>query len=511
MKVCLVSPLLQHIYLLGDISAKYPPLGLGYIASVLEKGGHEVKIIERKLFINYSSNRQQYLVEADRKTKDELLLFDPEIVGITSTTPAVMDAFRVAKLIKGLNRKILTIIGGAHPGITAEHTLSQCNDIDIVCRGDGEFVMLEMANGVERRHIKGISYKNGGGIISNEDRDSFEDLDRLPYPARHLFDTKFYFSEGVAVMRGTMMRAATIFTARGCPFKCAFCLSTHLAQLTNGKYVRFHSPEYIADEIEFLIDKYGINAVNILDDMFAVNKKRAISICEMFIKRGLDKRIKYNVNLRADSVDEDLLQILKRSGCINVVYGCESGSEHTLKLMKKNTTVAKNMEAIEATKRAGITCDVNILIGMPEETEQDIVDTIRFLKKSRPDKIRVSKLYPLPGTAVFTDLVRAGVMRKDYDNWDEIGERYDINEVTFSDMPYSRFLCLWNKLNREIVLPTNYMFAVRANFNSSRMYAIRNLVLMLLHLSFLYLPLGIQGYIKKFAQKLSYKLRFLFR
>ena len=180
-------------------------------------------------------------------------MFDPEIVGITSTTPAVMDAFRVAKLIKGLNRKILTIIGGAHPGITAEHTLSQCNDIDIVCRGDGEFVMLEMANGVERRHIKGISYKNGGGIISNEDRDSFEDLDRLPYPARHLFDTKFYFSEGVAVMRGTMMRAATIFTARGCPFKCAFCLSTHLAQLTNGKYVRFHSLNTLPMKSNFLL------------------------------------------------------------------------------------------------------------------------------------------------------------------------------------------------------------------------------------------------------------------
>lgn len=511
MKVCLVSPLLQHIYLLGDISAKYPPLGLGYIASVLENGGHEVKIIERKLFVNYSLNRQQYLREADRKTKDELLSFNPDIVGITSTTPAVMDAFRVARLVKGLSSKILTIIGGAHPSITAEHTLSQCRDLDIACRGEGEFVMLEAANGVDYRQIKGISYRNSSGIISNECRESFDDLDKMPYPARHLFDTGFYFSKDVAVMRGTMMRAATIFTARGCPFKCAFCLSTHLAQLTSGKYVRFHSPEYIANEIEFLIDKYGINAVNILDDMFAVSKKRAVSICETFIKRGLHKRIKYNVNLRADSADEDLLRILKRSGCINVVYGCESGSEHALKLMKKNTTVAKNMEAIESTKRAGITCDVNILIGIPGETEEDITNTISFLKKSRPDKIRVSKLYPLPGTAVFADLVSAGIIRKDYDNWDEIGERYDINDVTFSDMPYGRFLYLWNRLNREIVLPTNYMFAVRANFNYSKIYAIKNCVLMLLHVSFLYLPLGIQGYIKKFAQKLSYKLRFLFR
>ena len=148
--------------------------------------------------------------------------------------------------------------------------------------------------------------------------------------------------------------------------------------MSSGKYVRFHSPEYIADEIEFLIDKYEINAVNILDDMFAVSKQRAVSICEMFIRRGLHKIIKYNVNLRADSVDEGLLRILKRSGCINVVYGCESGSDHALKLMRKNTTVAKNREAIELTKRAGITCDVNILIGIPGESEEDITNTILF-------------------------------------------------------------------------------------------------------------------------------------
>ena len=215
MKVCLISPLLQHIYLLGDISAKYPPLGLGYIASVLEKSGHEVKIIERKLFINYSLERQEYLKEADRRTREELLSFNPDIVGITSTTPAVMDAFRVAKLVKSFNRKIVTIIGGAHPSITVEHTLSQCADIDIVCIGEGEFVLLEIADGVDYSRIKGISYRNGSGITTNGCRESFEDMDKMPYPARHLFDVKFYFSKDVAVMRGTIMRAATIFTARG--------------------------------------------------------------------------------------------------------------------------------------------------------------------------------------------------------------------------------------------------------------------------------------------------------
>jgi len=511
MKICLVSPLLQHIYLLGDISAKYPPLGLGYIASVLEKGGHEVKIIERKLFVNYSADRQRYLAEADKKTRQEILSFKPQIVGITSTTPAAMDAFHVARLVKEMNPETVTVIGGSHPTIMAEHTLNQCNDIDIVCRGEGEFVMLEIANGTYRSRIKGITYRNGKGIISNEKRDSFDELDKIPYPARHLFDREFYFSKDVAVMRGTMMKGATVFTARGCPFKCAFCLSTHLAEQTGGRYARFHSPEYIANEIEFLIDKYGINAVNILDDMFAISKERAISICETFIKRGLHKKIKYNVNLRADSADVRLLEMLKDSGCINVVYGCESGSEHTLRLMKKNTTVAKNMEAIELTKKAGITCDVNILIGMPGEEEKDIIETINFLKKARPDKIRVAKLYPLPGSSVFLDLVKDGIIKAEYEDWDEIGDRYDINDVTFAAMPYNRFFCLWNKLNREIALPTNYMFAVRANFNRNKLYAAKNFLLMLLHIPFLYLPLGAQRRIKKFAEKLGYKLRFLFR
>lgn len=511
MKICLISPLLQHIYLLGDISAKYPPLGLGYIASVLENSGHEVRIIERKLFVNYSYDRYQYLTEADIKTKEELSGFKPDIVGITSTTPAIMDAFRVAGLVKKFDKRILTVIGGAHPSIMAEPTLNQCADLDIVCRGEGEFVMLEIATGVEWMQIKGISYRKGDDLISNKNRDAFDELDTMPYPARHLLNTDFYFSEDVAVMRGTIMRGATIFTARGCPFKCAFCLSTHLAQIANGKYVRFHSPEYIADEIGFLIEEYKINAINILDDMFAINKKRAISICEMFVKRGLHKKIKYNVNLRVDSVDAELLDMLKESGCINVVYGCESGSDHTLKLMKKNTTVAKNVEAIELTKKAGITCDVNILIGMPGETEDDLLKTNDFLKSSKPDKIRISKLYPLPGTHVFIDLVNAGIIKKEYENWDEIGEWYDINEVTFANMPYSRFLYLWNKLNREIVLPTNYMFGIKANFNRDKVYVIKNFLLMILHLSFLYLPLNIQRYIKGLSQRISYKVRFLFR
>ncbi len=125
MKICLISPLLQDVYFLSDLSTKYPPLGLGYIASVLEKNNHQVKIIERKLFVNLK-DRGEYLREVDRKTANELFEFDPDIVGITSTTPAVMDAFYVAKMVKMLNEKTLVVIGGTHPSIMAEQTLRQC-------------------------------------------------------------------------------------------------------------------------------------------------------------------------------------------------------------------------------------------------------------------------------------------------------------------------------------------------------------------------------------------------
>lgn len=511
MRVCLISPLLQHIYLHGDISAKYPPLGLGYIASVLRASGHEVKIIERKLFVNYGFDREKYLAEADQKTIKELSFFRPDIVGITSTTPAVMDAFHVARLAKAQDKAPLTVIGGAHPSILPEQTLKQCDDLDVACRGEGEFVMLDIASGTDYKNIKGITYRNGNGFISTGKRELLEELDKIPFPARDLFDPVFYFSEDDAVMRGTIMRGTTIFTARGCPFRCAFCLSTHLAQVSEGRYARFHSPEYIAGEIECLIDKYGINGINILDDMFAINKNRAMSICETFIKRGLHKKIKYNVNLRVDSADRDLLEILKESGCINVVYGCESGSAHSLKIMNKNTTVAKNIEAIKITKKVGITCDVNILIGLPGEKAEDIRETINFLKKTRPDKIRLAKLYPIPGTAIFNDLADAGTIRSEYEDWNEIGERYDLNEVTFADMPYKKFLYLWNKLGREVVLPTNYMFGIRANSGRDPGYVIKNFLLMILHLSFLYLPLGAQRYLKMLSQKMSHKIRYIFR
>ncbi len=307
-------------------------------------------------------------------------------------------------------------------------------------------------------------------------------------------------------MRGILTKATTIFTARGCPFGCSFCLSTAM-----GKNVRLHSPEYIADEIEYLISKYNINAINILDDIFAINKQRAISICKTFIRRGLHKKIKYNINLRVDTVDMELLDILKKSGCVNIVYGCESGSQDTLKIMNKHTTVMGNMATIKATKRAKITCDVNILIGMPGEKEKNILETIKFLKRTRPDKIRLAKLYPLPGTAVFNDLVKSGILKKEYDDWNEISNKYDVGDFTFADIPYERFQYLKNKMNKEIILPTNYLFSIKANLRDNPMHALKHLILMIPHLSFLSLPMFIQQKIKDITERISHRLRYIFR
>jgi radical SAM superfamily enzyme YgiQ (UPF0313 family) len=210
-------------------------------------------------------------------------------------------------------------------------------------------------------------------------------------------------------------------------------------------------------------------------------------------------------------VDGDILQALKAAGCIHVVFGSESGSEATLKRMNKRLSILKNIEAIKLTKSFGLVAEANIVIGTPNETEEDFLQTINFIKEARPDRVFISKFYPLPGTQFYKQLLEENAIQKPID-WDEINYKYvETDEFTFADMSIQKFLKLRNKANREVVLWTNYMYVIRNNINKNFKLAVGEFIKMALYISFYYLPLSIQAKAKQGVGKMSFRFRYFFR
>lgn len=486
------------------------PLGLAYIAAVLRKNGHTVRIIERKFFYKADYWDDSIMKEINHLTKEAIKDFSPDLVGVTASTPLIMDAFRAIRLVKEIDPNIVTLLGGCHVTAYPELSLRQCPELDIVCRGEGEITALEIANGVALEKVDGITYRTGKGIVSNPKRKFIQDLDALPLPARDLFDTKFYFSNNHVIMKGIYLKSAAIYTSRGCPFRCSFCQSPQLASACEGNYFRANSPEYIIKEIQYLYDNYNVRGIMICDDMFSLDKNRAIAICNKLIETGLSKKIKYIVQTRIDSIDDKLLKALKDSGCFQLILGCESGSNDTLKRMQKKITAEQNLNAIKLARKYKLNSYVNILIGTIGETEGDFLKTIKFLKEARPNNIGIAKFFPLPGTIDYDYLTKNHILKGEFENWDKICEDYVVNDFTFADISPQRFRKLTNKLNREIGIYTNYLFEIKNNIRNDFLMGAQKLTFLFLHIGFLYLPMKLQNSLKKMTAKLSYKLRYLF-
>ncbi|MFA5089633.1 MAG: radical SAM protein [Candidatus Omnitrophota bacterium] len=513
MRILLISPLVQACNYPGDYYARWPQLGLAYIASTLEQRGHKVRILEKRLLSGprYPDSKKE-LDRVNRLMLNEIEEFSPYMIGLTATTPVIMDAYRTANIIKSVYPKIPIVIGGRHATSLSTYTLEQCGSIDIVCRGEGEVTMLELAEGLPWDKIRGITYrKEGGGFSENPDQPLVENLDTLPYPAWHLLDQDFYFQPSISIMRGDYMRTVTMMTSRGCPYQCAFCQSPELLDIYGKGYIRYHSPDRVISEIEYLMGRFKIAGVSFSDDIFSLHRERLIQICNRIIERGINKHLKFIVNLRSDRVDTELLSVLKKAGCIHVVFGSESGSEVTLKRMNKSLSVDKNIEAVELTKRHALTVESNIIIGSPGETERDFLQTIDFLKKTRPDRIFISKFYPLPGTGFFKELIDSKIIRRPQD-WNDLNSLYvETDDFTFADMPAKRFVWLRNKMSREIVAWVNFSYVIKNNWHKDIRLSAAQFIKMVAYIFFLYLPISIQKTMKNITEELSIGLRYSLR
>lgn len=453
MNISLIYPLLSKARSRVDENKQYwPPLGLAYIAAVLEKNNHRVKIIDRDIFLH----RHRFdFGKVDEITLKEIELFGTDIVGISATTPNMDDVMHLSSLIKQRNPKIKIILGGPHATCESSLTLQTCSHIDVIVRGEGEFTMLDLANGLEPEKIEGVSFRYKDRVINNPDRPLCADLDDLPFPARHLLDMEFYTRPSRFAAKGLNLRTTSVFSARGCPYRCDFCAG----YLTFPGKVRFHSPQRIIEEIAFVVDNYSTEAIFFVDDMFLSLKDRIREFLRLLKENKKLQNIKWIAQARANVIDEDILRLLKEGGCVGLEYGFESGSQGMLDIMNKRSTIEDNFRAAILTRKVGLRFTSYIIVGYPGETESDFKKTVSFLKKVKPNVISFSLFYPLPGTAIYKRLVS---QRQKIPEWNRVGDS-ESADINYSNMDNEAFKKLYFKTRLTVILPNNLYHFIKDN------------------------------------------------
>ncbi len=387
-KIILVSPSYDFVYRGAKIKpgAMYSPsLGLASIGGALLAAGHEVRVCD----LNRSS-------EADLASA--LREFSPDIAGISFTTILSAEAARVAGEIKKQSPGVMVVAGGVHPTSMPEDALS-CPHFDAACVGEGDLSMPELAGGGPVEDIPGFAYRRAGEVKVNPRRPLIADLDALPYPAWKLFDVPSYSTTKLLTRANP---AGWLETSRGCPYGCVYCNKSVF-----GRGFRAKSAARVVDEMAYMLD-CGFREIHLADDCFTVDIPRAKSICRGILERGLKFSWATVTGIRADRVDQELLNLMKEAGCYRVFYGIESGSEEVLRRINKGETPDDVRRAVEMSRKAGLEVHGFFMLALPGDTEKTMRQTIDFAKELDLDMAKAAITVPLPATPYFEELSSQG-------------------------------------------------------------------------------------------------------
>lgn len=392
-------------------------MSLAYLAAYLKKYGYEVNILDAVAGGITRKGKMWHYGLLDSDLVKRIKQFRPDLVGITSPFSLRNEAsLKTARLVKGIDKKIITVVGGIHPSIFPLETVS-CQEIDYVIVGEGEESFLSLVRHIEsgskisKLSVDGCAYKEKGKPKLRGKRSFIKNLDSLPFPARELLPMEFYFQRNVALFGLGKARAASIITSRGCPYRCSFC-SMHLS---HGLKWRSRSAENVFEEIEELVKKYGVEEIFFMDDNLTFDKERIMKLCELILAKGLRFRWNTPNGIRADRIDSDLAAIMKKSGCANVCIGIESGSERIRNgVIKKALPEEKIHQALSACKKVGLPVIGFFILGIPGESEETFRETIDMVKSLPLEMIATSFYTPFPGTKLYEESVRDGHIKKDY-------------------------------------------------------------------------------------------------
>jgi len=397
MDICLINPPLDK-----QTTSKFPmsgvPVGIAQLAGFLRDNGVEVSAIDAVI--------ERYTPERTARAVEKL---GPMIVGITCLTENRYSAVKTARAIKERLPDVFIVFGGLHPSVTDKLMLRNYPSIDMIIRGEGEYALLELIQAVKNKKspysVQGSSFMRNNEFYSLPCKKFIKDLDKLPFPAYDLFPMDRY--ENPPDLEGDGIKSTPISASRGCPMGCLFCATTKYW----GRTVRTMSNKKLIEEIKWLNSEYGINYIRFVDDLFTMKRERVMDFCRLMLKEKLD--IGYRLQSRIDTVNKEMLALLKKIGTDTIEYGVESGSDRILKMMGKGITTSQISDAIRKTKDAGIIAKYFLIVGNLGEREPDTWATFKLIKESRPDWVAVNPLTIYPGTEIYEIAKAKGLVSED--------------------------------------------------------------------------------------------------
>jgi len=373
----------MQIVLIQPDGSGIPPLGLMYLSSVLKQAGYrDIQLADISNSSSFRKRTYSHLME--------LLSRNPDIVGVTSTTPSWRNAVKLCKVAREYCDQL--IIGGPHASIFQEELLQKYPFIDVAIYGEADNTIDKIVDGIENKRslcgIKGVIYRENGRIKKNEPNPPIKNLDSIPFPDRGILDMGSYHAP------------FSIITSRGCPYQCIFC-----SKPVHGNIWRARTPKNVVDEIEYLITTYPKIAkiydglITISDDCFNLDLNRAKKICDEIITRKLDVQLACVNGFHVKTVDYELFKKMKTAGCKELWFGVESGNPYVLEKVKKGITLDMVRNAVKLARKAGIkTIGAHFIIGLPEETLETVRDTINFARELKLDVIGFNHAGILPST-----------------------------------------------------------------------------------------------------------------
>ncbi len=375
----------------AEIAGNWPPAWVAYLAGSLKRAGFQD--------IHFLDAMTYHLGPEVLRTK--LAELQPDIVGVTSITPSIYEAEEVLRIAQEVVPGALRVLGGVHATFMFRQVLSEAPWVDVIVRGEGEEIMVALAEAVrdgrwpaDQRKIRGLAFAVDGEIVATQAAGTVKDLDGIDPDWSILdWDSYIYIPLGVKVAIPNM--------ARGCPFTCSFC-----SQWKFWRDYRVRDPKKVADEIERLVDEHGVGFFILADEEPTINKKKFVEFCQELIDRGLNRRVKWGINTRVTDIyrDRDLLKFYREAGLVHVSLGTEAAAQMQLDLFNKETTVAQNKEAIRLLREADIFTEAQFIVGLDNETPETLEETYRMAWDWQPDLANWSMYTPWPFTPLFQEI-----------------------------------------------------------------------------------------------------------
>lgn len=429
--------------------ALYYPLWLMYAAAYSKKCGHTVDFIDAPA----KPLNESQTVDAVSKTakSDEKLLFV-----LDTSTPSIKSDVAFGATLKDLYAHSFVLLVGTHPTAAAEETLGYNEKIDAVAIGEYDYIVRELADAMDsgRRisEVRGLCFRNGAGFARTPPMPPVENMDEIPFASEFV---KEYLNERDYFFAAATYPSIQIFTGRGCPFRCNFCV---YPQVMHGHAYRARSPENVASEFEYIAANFpDVKEVVIEDDTFTIGKERLSAICNLLIQKKLNKRLRWLCNARVNTLDLETMKLMKKAGCRLIIPGIESGSQQILDNIKKGTKVDQYLPYVKNAKKAGLLIHTCYMVGNQGETKETMHETLRLALKLNTDTAQFFPLIPYPGTEAYEYNKKTGCLTVgDYEHYcAEDGTHNTV--LNLPNLPAQEMVDFCNYARRKYYLRPSYI------------------------------------------------------